>query len=391
MQKLRGQAAHLLLAIEEGQLAVTSEVAHRRGLHVKSGAKLFQAGPILLGHGHHHALLGLAEPDLPGVQARVLEGHPLQVHLGAQGGAHFTHGRGEPAGAAVGDGVVELLVAGQQLHLQHLLLHDGVADLHGAARHLAGLVGHLHGGEGGPAQTVPPGAPAQGDHQVAGLGVGGMGPMGEHSQAAAEHQRVGRVSGPVDDGPVHRGDPHLVAVVLDARGHAVGDAAGVQQAVGQLFKGQVRRAKAEHVCSGHGPRADPHHVPHHPAHAGVGAAEWLQGRGVVVGLQLEGQVQLVVKTHDARVIHKSRMHPGARRLLRSPLDVGPQHGVHYLAALGIRGAVGADLLVGDPRPEGLVHTVLGPGLGQHLQLQVCGLALLLPVVGLDGAHLLQVQ
>ncbi len=41
--------------------------------------------------------------------------------------------------------------------------------------------------------------------------------------------------------------------------------------------------------------------------------------------------------------------------------------------------------------EGLVDAVLAPGLSQHFQLSVGGVAPLAAVVGPDGAHLLQVE
>ncbi len=120
-------------------------------------------------HGQHHALLGLAEPDLPGAQPGVLEGHALQVYLCAQHRRHLADGRREAACAAVGDGGVQAFVAGEQHRFERLLLVDRVADLHGAAGNLACTVIHLHGGEGRPAQPVPAGPPPDHHHQVARL------------------------------------------------------------------------------------------------------------------------------------------------------------------------------------------------------------------------------
>jgi len=95
---------------------------------------------------------------------------------------------------------------------------------------------------------------------------------------------------------------HFVAVVLDTRDHAVGDAPRVQQAGGELVVGEILGTEAEHVGGRDGPRAHADDVADDATDAGIGAAEGLQRRGVVVGLDLECEIQLVVEGDDARVV-----------------------------------------------------------------------------------------
>ena len=90
--------------------------------------------PLLGRHGQHHPLLGFGDPDLGVREPLVLQRRPIEPHLGADLLAHLADGAREPAGAAVGDGVIQPAVAGLQQHVEHHLLGDRVADLHGPAR-----------------------------------------------------------------------------------------------------------------------------------------------------------------------------------------------------------------------------------------------------------------
>ena len=107
-------------------------------MSVSSTSKVSQmacrAGSDCGRHGQHHALLGFGEPDFPGRQAGVFERHVAQVDVGADAAGHLAHRRGKPARAAVGDGVIQALVAGAHDHLDQPFLGDRIADLHRSAR-----------------------------------------------------------------------------------------------------------------------------------------------------------------------------------------------------------------------------------------------------------------
>ncbi len=158
-------------------------------------------------------------------------------------------------------------------------------------------------------QAVATGAATQRNDQIADVCGGGMFAPGQQTGAAAEDQRIAQIALVVDDRAVDRGQPQLVAVVADAGHHALGNAPRMEHAVGHLIDRVVLGAEAEHVGGGDGPCRDADDVAHHAADAGVGPAKGLQRRRVVVGLDLEGQVQRVVKGDDAGVVHKGRVQP----------------------------------------------------------------------------------
>ena len=213
--------------------AVAGEGAEDAEFDVPEVGQRLQLGQVGGRDGQHHALLGLGEPDLPGREAGILERRVGQLHLDAQLLAHLAHGGGEAAGAAVGDGGVEAPVARQLDQLDQPLLGDRVADLDGAAGGLARLVRQLGRGEGGAVDAVAAGAPAEHDHQVADLGGARVLADGQQADAAAEDERVAQVALVIEHGAVDGGHAQLVAVVADARHHALGNALRVEDAVGQ--------------------------------------------------------------------------------------------------------------------------------------------------------------
>ena len=235
--------------------------------------------------------------------------------------------------------------------------------------------------------AVPSGPAPDGDNPVTRPRFGGVRTRGEHAQRPAVDQRVGDVPLVVDDRSVHSGEAQLVAVVAYSRHDAVTYAAGVQHARGQVTVGRLGRPETEHVRAGDGTGRHPHHVPDHPADAGVGAAERFERRWMVVGLDLEGQVEVIVEGHDACVVVERRAEPGGIDLLGDRPE-----GTEQSFVVGDRHrAIGPRVLQADTSPERLVHAVLGPGLGQCLELGVGRVTFLLPVVITDGPHLGQVE
>ncbi len=383
VQERHADIAHQGVAVVQAQPPGGFKSADAHRLDVLPGADRLHARPVGRGHGQHHAFLGLAQPDFPGAQAGILQRHVGKLHARAHVLAHLAHRRRQAARAAVGDGAVQALVAGAQHSFLCLLLVDRVADLHRAAGDRAGRLVKLHAGEGRAAQAVAPGASADHHDQVAGPRAGAVAAARQNPQAAAEHQRVRGVAGVIEHGPVDGGDAHLIAVVLDAGGHASRDAQRVQHTRLKRLVRQVRRAEAQHVGVGDGPGADAQHVADHAADAGVGAAERLDGRRAVVRFDLERQVVLFVEGDDARVVHEGRPHPGPVHALGGGADVRLEQAVHSDAALR-PGVV-------NQRLERLVDAVFAPGLRQHFQLGVGGVAAFRLKTGADGLHLGQVE
>ena len=199
---------------------------------------------------------------------------------------------------------------------------------------------------------------------------------------AAIDERVAQVAVVEVERPVGRGNAHAVAVVANAADHAAHDALGVQYALRQLRHVGVRRREAEDIGVHHRPgaQARTHGIADAAADARGGATVGLDGRRVVVRLDLEADVVLVVEADDPGIVLEDRDAPGLVEFVRHPGDGGLQQIVDGLFAVVL-----------DDSPEGLVHAVLGPRLGQGLEFDVRRLAAQRLVVLLNGLHLRQRQ
>src|SRR5579884_610512 len=179
--------------------------------------------------------------------------------------------------------------------------------------------------------TIAARAPAEDDDQVARLRLMGMTAMGQDAQAAAEDQRVVDIAWLVENGAVYRGNAHLVAVVAHAIHDAFGDAARREYAVRQPIGRRGERAEAEYVGAGNRLRRDAQHVANHAAYAGTGSAERLYRRGMVVRLDLEGDVVRWREADNAGVVAESRDQPVWPDLFGSTHDVALEQAVDSLA------------------------------------------------------------
>ncbi len=109
-------------------------------------------------------------------------------------------------------------------------------------------------------------------------------------------------------------------------------------------------------------------------------------------LDLEGQVIAFVKGDDPGVIDKGRANPGLIDLLGGGAQIGLEQAVNLLLdRVGIRRCAGQRPRVANVGAEGLVNAVLGPGLCQHFEFGIAGVASILPEIAADGLHLVQVQ
>ena len=120
---------------EHLDVASGGERAHHRCFHVAPAGKVPQRIDGFRRHGEAHALLRLGDKYLPGRQALVLQRTRVEVDLHAAAQArHFAQRAGEAARAIVGEPAVQAPIARLQQHIEHLLLRDGVPDLHGRRR-----------------------------------------------------------------------------------------------------------------------------------------------------------------------------------------------------------------------------------------------------------------
>lgn len=104
---------------------------------------------------------------------------------------------------------------------------------------------------------------------------------------------------------------------------------------------------------------------------------------MVVGLCLKRKLPPGDEVHDARIVDKDADQPRLVGFLSRRHDVALKHRVEHVGLAVVRHV--------DAGLEGLVNTVLGPRLGEHLELGVARLALECPVVTLDGLHLSEVH
>ena len=299
--------------------------------------------------------------------------------------AHFADGAGEAAGPAVGDGVVEAAVAGHQEHVEDHFLGDGVADLDGAAGEGFAVAGEFGGTEGGAVDAVAAGASADGHDQVVRLRLLERFIVGQQANVAAVDQRIAEVAGIEIEGAVDGGDAHAVAVVADAGHDAFHHPPGMQHAGRERFGGRIGRGEAEDVgvADGLGAHAGAHRVADHAADARVGPAVGFEGRGVVVGFDLEDDVILIVEADDARVVGEDAYAPIVlAQLLADFLGGGEDRLAEHVVEVAL--AVGVAIV--DAAGERFVAAMLAPGLGDGFQFHVAGIAVEGAEMGLDRPH-----
>ncbi len=353
-----------------GELA---EVGH---VDAVAFASLPQLVDVVGRDGEDHPLLGLGQPDLPRLEAWILERHGVELDVGADHLGHLADRRREPAGAAVGDGRPQML--GTVEHVDQQLLGHRVADLHARPGDLAGRGVHRRAGERRPADPVATGCPAEQDDPITRMRAGRRLALGGAADATAEDQRVGGELVVVEHGPGDGRQTDLVAVVGDAGDDALADAPRMQGAFRQRLGGEVGGSEAQHVGDGDRPVAGSEHVADDATDPRVGAAERLDGRRMVVRLGLQRQRLALGERHDPGVADERRA---------DVLGADPLGGVAELAQQRCD-VVSVDR---DRRPERLVGAVLAPRLGQRLQLDVDRIATASREVVADGDQLLPVE
>jgi len=172
-----------------------------------------------------------------------------EIQFAAAGiGGHFTHGGGKTAGAVVGNGPVQAAVARREQKIGHLLLGDGVADLHG--RHRGACV-QFFGRKGGAVDAVLADASAGHDNQIARPDVFLMGGFaldarGHDAGRSAVHQGFAQESLVKNNAAVDGRDAAFVPAVFHPLAHPFVNAARMQDARRQFLL-MKRRRKAEYI------------------------------------------------------------------------------------------------------------------------------------------------
>ena len=190
--------------------------------------------------------------------------------------------------------------------LDQLLARERIADLHGRALVLVALVEILRGQHARPADAVAAGRGAEQDDEVARAGGARAHELVRAQEADAERvdERVVAV-GRVEDrlaGDVR--DADAVAVAADAAHDPA------EQLARALL---VERAEPQRVAERDRARAHREDVAQDPADAGGRALVRLDGRGVVVALDLEGDREAVADVDHAGVLTRALQHARAVR------------------------------------------------------------------------------
>ena len=162
----------------------------------------------------------------------------------------------------------------------------------------------------------------------------------------------------------------------DVRG---GDGGGVR----------IRSAEAEHIQGGDGlgPLPCAQNIADDASQAGIRPCVGFNGGGVVVRLRLQADGQLVVQSDEAGVVVKRAEHEARlafHDLLGRLLDVGLEQAVHGLRRASVHA-------VADGGGENAVLAVFRPGLGDHFQFHIGGVAVHFAENLLDDFHVLAGQ
>jgi len=124
--------------------------------------------------------------------------------------------------------------------------------------------------------------------------------VAQHAEAERIDQRVAFIRRVEINLAGHGGDSEAVAVVCDARHHPAKQAAVVGDGRSR-FPGGGDRSEPQRVGGAYRPRTHSENVAHNASHAGGGTLERLDGAGVIVRLDFEGDGQAVPDVEDARV------------------------------------------------------------------------------------------
>ena len=322
------------------QMVALDNLADHRALELPAGTQRLHLGEATRLDAGEHALLRLRDHDLERLHVGLAQRHLGEIELDADRAArcHLRRRRGEAGGAEVLQADEDVVTHELERGLDQALLHVGIADLDGRALVIAARVDVLRGEHRGAADAVAAGARTEQDDEVADTGgrraleVGGLEDADAHGVDEAR-LLVAWV------------EPHLTADVGDADAVAVvADAAhrAIEQAARALGGGIAEAERIEH-----GNRASAHceDVAEDAANARCGALEGLDGRRVIVALDLERHAESIADVDDARVLARTLQHGG---------PIGretTQHGARML-----------------------VTAVLAPEQREHRQLEVIRLA-----------------
>ena len=280
------------------------------------------ARPILGGNSQHHSLLRFGYPDLGIRKALVLEWSTLEIDRGADLGPHLADRRAESAGAAIGDRMKEPAITCLNDDVENHFFGDGIADLDGAPGNRLAFTGELGRAEGSAMNAVAAGAAADRHDPIARHDLFVRHSTGQHADGPAKHQGIGQVPRVDSQRAVDRGNAHSVSVITNAGDDPLEYAPGMKHTGGHLVWGQIRRRHTEYigVADRLGPEPRPERIANHAPEPCIRAAIGIDGRRMIVRLNLEADVVRVIKPDHPGVVAEDAHEPVAAQFTRRAED-----------------------------------------------------------------------
>ncbi len=205
-----------LVAMQHQEPILGDGFADHREVEIPFGEDRLGLGLLLGAEHHQHALLAFAEHHLIGGHRGLAHRHPVQIQPDPQAAlvAHLDRRAGQPRSTHVLDRDHRARGHQFQTGFQQAFLGERVADLHGGALVLDGVV-EFGAGHGGAAHPVAAGLGAEIDHRHADAAGGGIEDRIGAGQPGGEGiDQAVAVIGAVE--------PHLAAHGRHAEGVAIG-------------------------------------------------------------------------------------------------------------------------------------------------------------------------
>ena len=237
---------------------------------------------------------------------------------------HFANCTRETARAAIGQAAVERTaraIAHGKDRIEHLLLGDGVADLHRMTEFIRMLVGEFRAGESSAVNAIATSSASDGNDGIAFFSHALHARPRHDADAAAVNQRISHITIIEIDRAVQRGNAHAVSVIAHSRVNLTQHALGIKATLRHL--GDIWIRNAENIRGRDRLRAQSgaDDVADTTANTGCRAAIWLDRARTVVRLALEADGILVVERDHARIVDEDREAPVDARL---PIDTSDQ-------------------------------------------------------------------
>ena len=164
--------------------------------------------------------------------------------------------------------------------------------------------------------AIPTGAATHGHDQIAGHGLLVAALYRNQANGAAKDERITQVTPIKADRTVDRGNPHSITVVPHAGHHTLHDFFGMQDPRRQRFRRRVWRGKTENIgiADWFRAQAGAQGIADDATDPRICAAIRLDGRGVIVRLHFEADVEAIIKANNAATTMGNWVTPSKRAI-----------------------------------------------------------------------------